>query len=757
MPRTDRIATVLVRAIDHSLAHLDELPTLIWRSGPDGKCDYLNRGWLRFTGRTLDEELGDGWIRNVHPDDLASCLEVFQTAVRTQQFFETEYRLRRHDGQYRWVIDRANPMFDAAGRYQGHIGSCTDITAHKLAENALRRHELLSENARDAILLVGPKGEILEANSAAEKMYGYKRAEILKLTLRDLRPPERRAGIRADLERAWKAGILFETLHVRKDGTRFAVEVNAQATEVDGERVLISIIRDATDRYRMEQQLRTSESKYRSLFENMREGVAIHDAVYGAQGTVIDYRITDVNPAFSSHTGLRREAVIGRLGSEIYGTGVAPFLDHYSRVVATGQPASFETFFGPLNRHLSVSAFSLGNGQFAVVLADVTERKRVDEQLRQAQKMEAVGRLAGGIAHDFNNLLTIILAYGDMLLESLPDGPLRQGIDSINEAGERAAKLTSQLLTFSRKQVVQPHVLDLNQLVAETGDMVRRIIGEDIVFEIVAGQNLRLVRVDPGQIQQVIMNLVVNARDAMPNGGKLTIETANVSIQGGLNGSGVPRGGYVLLSVGDTGIGMSSEVQSHLFEPFFTTKPKGQGTGLGLSTVYGIVKQCGGEVVVESEPGKGTRFDLYLPAAFGEKLAEKRTRGVAQRTARGETILLVEDEPDVRELVSQLLTGLGYHVLQAPEGCRALDILSDQSLAIHLLLTDVVMPNMTGPEMATRAATIRPGLPVLFISGYPDVSIAGRGLDINADNFVQKPFTSDVLSAKIRQLIENRS
>jgi PAS domain S-box-containing protein len=733
---------------------LDELPTLIWRSGPDGKCDYFNRGWLRFTGRTLDEELGDGWAQGVHPDDLPACLEKFLDAVRERQPFEIEYRLRRYDGQYRWIIDRANAIFDGAERYAGHLGSCIDITEHKLAENALRRHELLSENARDAILLVGPKGEILEANSAAEKMYGYSRAELLKRTLRDLSAPESRSGIRADLERAWKAGILFETLHRRKDGTRFAVEVNAQATEVDGERVLISIIRDATDRYRMEQQLRTSESKYRSLFENMREGVAIHDAVYGAQGTVIDYRITDVNPAFSSHTGLRRETVVGQLASAVYGMPVAPYVDLYSRVVATGQPTSFDTFFAPLNRHLSISAFSLGAGQFATVFSDVTERKRVDEQLRQAQKMEAVGRLAGGIAHDFNNLLTIILAYGDMLLESLPEGPLRAGIDSINEAGERAAKLTGQLLTFSRKQVIQPHVLDLNQLVAETGDMVRRIIGEDIVLEIVPGQHLKRVRGDPGQIQQVIMNLVVNARDAMPNGGRLTIETANVSIQGGASGVGVPRGGYVLLSVGDTGIGMTAEVQSHLFEPFYTTKPKGQGTGLGLSTVYGIVKQSGGEVVVESEPGSGTRFDLYLPAAPGEKLSEKRVRGVAQRTARGETILLVEDEPNVRDLVSQLLTGLGYQILTAPNGQHALRTLADQSVAIHLLLTDVVMPGMSGPELATCTRTLRPGLPVLFISGYPDVSIADRGVDIDADNFVQKPFTADVLSAKIRQLIE---
>ncbi len=708
VPETGPYVPVVL--LEQTVSFIDELPALVWRSGPDGCCEYANRRWLQFTGRPLSEELGDGWTESIHPEDRPRCLDQLHAAVAARVPIELEYRLRRFDGAYRCVLHTLEPVLDADGIYAGHIGHCIDLTERRMAERAVERDAVLLDRVRDAMLLLGAEGEIVDANKASEAMYGYTREELLELTIRDLRAPETHSSLSANLRQAWNAGILFETVHRRKDGTRFPVEENAHAAVVDGVRVLISVVRDAADRHRIQQRLRMSEAKYRSLFENMREGVGIQELIY-EQGMAVDYRILDVNPAFCTHTGLLRQSVVGRLATEAYGTGAAPYLEHYMRVVATGQPASFETYFAPLNRHLVLSAFPLGSGQFATVFADVTERKRVEEQFRQSQKMEAVGRLAGGIAHDFNNLLTIILAYTDMLLDSVGDGPLRDGIESINDAGERAAKLTSQLLTFSRKQVIQPQVLDLNQVVAETGSMVRRIIGEDIVLDIIPAANLKSVRGDPGQIGQLILNLAINARDAMPHGGKLTIETANVSIRGSGDTGAMPPGGYVMLSVADTGIGMNAEVRSHLFEPFFTTKPKGRGTGLGLSTVYGIVKQCGGEVMVESEPGAGARFDIYLPAAPSDCVPETRVKGTGQRTARGETILLVEDDRKVRELVSQLLVGLGYQVLTAGNGEEALGKLRERNADIDLLLTDVVMPGMSGPELATCTRTLQPTLP----------------------------------------------
>jgi PAS domain S-box-containing protein len=736
----------------HTLALVDELPALIWHSRPDGHCDYCNRSWLRYTGRVPDQESGSGWLQCFHPDDLPGFEEQLRSALRNRLPFEIERRLRRHDGVYRWFLIAAAPVTGADGEYTGHAGTCLDLTVHRSAASGIRVRSALLAHTRDALFVMGLDGAIRDANPAAEIMYGYSHDELLASNVSDLRAPESQVSLASDLARAAKEGLLFETVHWRKDGTRFQVEVNSQAALVDGEPLLVSVIRDVSEKRRMEGQLRASEARYRSLFENMREGVAIHDLIC-EDGKVVNYRIVNVNPAFSRHTGIPFESAAGRLATELFGTPAAPFLDACRRVVSSGLSVSFESYLATINRHLAVSVFSLGGTQFATIFSDVTERKRVEEQFRQSQKMEAVGRLAGGIAHDFNNLLTIILAHADMLLEDVGEGPLRRGIESINEAGERAAKLTSQLLTFSRKQVIQPRVLDLNQVVAETGDMVRRVIGEDVDLEIVPGEALRLIRGDPGQISQVILNLVVNARDAMPHGGRLTIETSNVAVQGTPEQGAIPPGGYVLLSVSDTGTGMNAEVQSHLFEPFFTTKPTGRGTGLGLSTVYGIVKQCGGEVMVESEPGLGTRFDIYLPATAESAVPEKTGRAPVERGAEGETILLVEDDRNVRELVSRLLSGLGYHVIAAANGQEALAPLGASEKKVHLLLTDVVMPGMSGPELAAYARAIRPGLPVLFVSGYPDVAISQRGVEVDPESFVQKPFTADVLSGRIRRLL----
>jgi two-component system cell cycle sensor histidine kinase/response regulator CckA len=397
---------------------------------------------------------------------------------------------------------------------------------------------------------------------------------------------------------------------------------------------------------------------------------------------------------------------------------------------------------------------------------DITDRKKTEdalrkseEQLRQSQKMEAMGRLAGGVAHDFNNLLTAINGYGEILAQSMDgENPLRAHVEEIRRAGERAASLTRQLLTFSRKQVLSRRVLDLNRSVSEIRLMLVRLIGEDIELITTADPELAPVNVDPGQIEQVILNLALNSRDAMPMGGKLLIETANVTLDPRQSGIFFPvdEGSYVRLTVTDTGFGMEEEVKAHLFEPFFTTKPPGQGTGLGLCTVYGIVKQAGGNVSVWSEPGRGTSISVFLPAlAPGEKCGLHESAGPRLAVSTGrETVLLAEDEEVVRRLVFELLTAQGYRVLPVASGPEALELSARHEGPIDLLLTDVVMVGMSGRELAEKLLASRPRTKVLYMSGYTDDAILRHGVFQNSADFISKPFSTGALIHKIRNVLE---
>jgi signal transduction histidine kinase/ActR/RegA family two-component response regulator len=389
--------------------------------------------------------------------------------------------------------------------------------------------------------------------------------------------------------------------------------------------------------------------------------------------------------------------------------------------------------------------------------SEIAERKQLEEQLLQAQKMEAIGRLAGGVAHDFNNLLTAIIGYSQLALQRIPpDDPLRHDLDEIRKAGERAATLTRQLLAFSRKQVLQPKVLDLNAVVASTSKMLHRLIGEDIRFRTILDPALKRVKADPGQIEQVLMNLAVNARDAMPNGGSLSIETANVYLdeEYARHHVEVQPGRYVMLAVSDTGCGMSAEVLSHIFEPFFTTKEQGRGTGLGLAMVYGIIKQSGGHIWVYSEPGKGTTFKLYLPLAEeADSAAEQALEQTAFLPTGTETILLAEDDAQVREFASRVLRELGYKVIEATDGQQALKE-AEQTPNIDILLTDVVMPYVGGKELSERLRSVRPGIKVLFLSGYTEYATLRQGMLGDGDAFLHKPFAPGELARKVREVLD---
>ena len=385
------------------------------------------------------------------------------------------------------------------------------------------------------------------------------------------------------------------------------------------------------------------------------------------------------------------------------------------------------------------------------------ELSQTQEQLTQARKMEAVGRLAGGIAHDFNNLLTVMIGRSQLVLRRLgAQDPVRADIELMEQTADRAADLTRQLLAFSRKQVLQPAVLDLSAVVANMAEMLRRLIGEDIALVTALDPALGHVKADPGQIEQIVMNLAANARDAMSKGGRLTLETANAELDAAYarRHVDVHPGPHVMLAVSDTGVGMTPETQAHIFEPFFTTKGPGHGTGLGLATVYGIVKQSDGHIWVYSEPGRGTTFKIYLPRVE-EAVDPSVARPRLPEPARGhETILLVEDEPAVRDLARDVLRAHGYTVLEARHGREALLISERHSGPIHLMLTDVVMPEMSGRELANRLASLRPTMPVIYMSGYTDAAVVHHGVLDPGTTFLQKPFTPDALARKMRQVLD---
>ena len=758
------------RLAEEALRESEERARLIFNTVPDsititrvedGRYLQVNDYFCQSTGYTREETIG----RTV------GDLNVFVNVLDRERFvrelrdkgevtdFEIQYR--KKDGSLFTTLLSARPI-----PYAGEeclVAVVTDITSRKQIEDALRKseaqHRKLVESLREGFGVVNERNEVTYINKRFCELMGYLPEEMIGRPVSEFVDPEnlnilREQGIR---RRKGEKGS-YEVAWIRKDGNPVYSLLSPEPVfdALGNFKGSFAVITDISERRQMEEAVRKSEEKYRLLVENANEAILV------IQEGLIKY----VNP--------KAVKIMQYSDGDLFPQPFLKFIhpedrekvmDQYLKRMA-GEPTATVYSFRLLDDQgnilwVEINAVQISwEGQAAVLvfLTDITEKKQLEMQFLQAQKMEAVGRLAGGVAHDFNNLLTSILGHSDLMMMRLRSGdPLIEDINEIIKAAKRATGLTRQLLAFSRKQLMQPKVLNLNGIIFDMKKMLQRLIGEDILLETVLSPDLRRVLVDPGQIEQVIMNLVVNARDAMPQGGTLTIETVNTRIDEVQLRQylGAKPGAYVLLSVKDSGSGISEEAQPHIFEPFFTTKELGQGTGLGLSTVYGIVKQSNGYIWMDSRPGEGTVFKIFLPQQEGEvesDLKLERSKGSLQGK---ETILLAEDNELVRNLTRSVLEHFGYRVLATEDGEEAGRMSKGYEGPIHLLLTDVVMPGISGRVLAEQLRIARPGISILFMSGYSEETVLLQGMQNLGAHFLQKPFTPEELGIRIREILDS--
>ncbi len=662
----------------------------------------------------------------------------------------------------------------AAERLGGVPDISPDITEHRQSEDALRQSEERFSKAFQlspaALSLTRSDGTILDINEAYERLSGYRREELINRDVTEfgIFTPQQRAELRRQM--ADGRGRLREAeLTIRsKSGELRHVLYSVEVVEINGEPCALALAFDIT-------RSRQAEATIEQL--NRRMELILHSAGEGIYGVDVDGRITFVNPAMAQMVGWEPAELLGQEAHSLLhhsrADGSAYPLEECAIWLSTRQGRVFrgdeDIYWHKDGRLISIEFTStpiLEQGQVlgvVVVVRDVTQRKKsveeqllLEEQLRQAQKMESIGRLAGGVAHDFNNQLAVIELYGDPMRHKMPnDDPLLPKLEQIRQAVDRATHLTRQLLAFSRKQVLQPVVLDMNALITNLESMLGRLIGEDIMLSTDLQPGLWPVTADPGQLEQVIMNLTINARDAMPIGGMLTIETRNIVLDEHTRylHQDALLGPTVLIAITDTGHGMDRVTRKQIFEPFFTTKQPGKGTGLGLATVHGIVKQSGGTIYVYSEPDRGTTFKIYLPAS--KSAVDLQAAAAPEAAQRGyETILLVEDEEALRQLVCMTLQEIGYTVLEAYDGSQALVLAEQYPSPIALLLTDVVLPHKSGRELAEQLVARRPETKVLFMSGYMDDAVMRHGVLAADVNFLSKPFSRSALASKVREVLD---
>lgn len=763
MQERRRVEEALRESEQRFHAFMDNSPSVAFIKDATGRMLYVNKTFERYFALSKTEWEGKKDLQ-LWPEPVARRLKDNDRHVlKYDRTIEIEESVPMPDGQIRAFMVFKFPLKDSTGR-RLLGGIAIDITDRKESEQALRltteQFRCAFENAPIGMALVSLEGRCLRVNQALCHLVGYAESELRDATIQTLMDPDDRVFEWSSLCRALAGSIQADPVEkrfVHKHGHHVWVLINASLVQDSEERPIYYVVQmqDITPRKAAEDALKESEERYRRLVEVSPDAILI----------VRGMRIIFVNQTgFRLLGAVSPDQVINRSPLDFFDPDHDP-----DRLNTISQAIRSHEALSPVGHRLirldgasvdvEVAASALPFEKAVVsqvVVRDVTRQKQLEQRLNHSHKMEAIGQLAGGVAHDFNNMLTVINGHSALLLMDtvrLGDDQIRS-LEQIQQAGSRAAGLTSQLLAFSRRQMLQPKVVDLNVVITRLQDMLKPLLGEDIELYVLLDPALNRIKADPVQLEQVVINLAVNARDAMPEGGRLTVQTENVDLAPGFESPEGERheGPYIRMTVSDSGVGMDASVLGRIFEPFFTTKPKGKGTGLGLATVYGIVKQSGGTILVNSEPGRGTTFQVYLPATKAPM--DESDRASETDDLRGtETILVVEDEPAVRALVCDTLRVHGYGVLQAPHGFEAILQARHHVGPIHVLLTDVVMPQMGGRELAKELSSALPDLRVLYMSGYTDDAVFRHGVMTEGVNFLQKPFTTVALLRKIRKIL----
>ena len=882
----------------------------VWMVDENEMTTFVNQRMAEMLLYCPEEMMGQSFVVFVFEEDLRDHEKQMESRKQGNSGYY-ERRFRRKDNTAIWTIVSATPVLNDEQQFRGSFAMVTDITERRRAEEAIRetesRFRSIIENTDAGYFFIDKDGYIRNVNSAWLRLYRYDSAdEVLGqhfTVIQNVDDVEKAEEFVDEIMNGNNRYLAGEFSRKCKDGTIGYHSFSARPVFCFGTVAGIEgFIIDITKRIQTEEALVGSEKQFRTLFESMIEGVAIHQILYDDAGIPADYVILDVNPAYQTHTGILAKEAVGKNASELYGTSNPPYFDIYRKVITTGIPERFDVYFEPMQKHFSISVFSPAKDQFATIFEDITDRKHTEEELRrrkeelntvldalpvmvwigldpecrvitgnravnellgvqvgsnvsqtaaeagqavyirhlkpdgtecradelpmqraiatgkgifneeleyslsdgrhlftignavplfdeknrvrgvvaaflditerkqmekehrkleshlrQAQKMEAVGQLAGGVAHDFNNLLQVIIGYGDMILDQLPPGELlHKNLNEMMKSANRAAALVRQLLLFSRHDTMRTKSIDLTDLISNLMNMIRRVIGEHISLEIRPGFAVRPVSADPGQIEQVLMNLCVNARDAMPDGGRIMIGAENVLVDDDYyrQHQWAKKGQYVVITVSDTGVGIPHEIQERIFEPFFTTKEVGKGTGLGLATVYGIVRSHQGMIHLYSEPGHGAAFKIYLPA-----IAENPSDEVFQKENKSlssghETIMIAEDEDVVRNMMIHVLENSGYRVLSACNGEEAISLFEKHFSETDLVISDVIMPKMSGQKVYEHIRAVRPDIPVIFMSGYTRELLNPEVFENNSCEMIQKPCTPSVLLQKIRAVLD---